>query len=181
MTVFVSAGHDLKNPGAKANGFNEEKENIKIRDKVVEKYKCMYPGSLIITDNDNETLGQYLKRIKTGNGSVVVEFHLDYFSDSKVSGTSTWVGDNADKLDLAFAKEMAQVGSEVMNIPNRGVFKESQSFHKKLGLMREQGTVCLVEIVPISNKSDMEKFHNNIDKLAIEYARIIKKYEDLIQ
>lgn len=180
MTSFISAGHDLRNKGAQANDFAEEREMINFRNLVISKYKKMYPNSKVVQDNDIEPLRDYLKRIQTGNGSVVVEFHLDYFSNSKVSGTSVWVGDDADKLDLSFAKELAQAGATTMGIPNRGVFREKQSFHKKLGLMREQGIVALVEIVPISNKGDMEKFHKYMDALAFEYARIIKKYDDMI-
>lgn len=180
MTAFISAGHDLKRGGARAHGYCEEKEMIDFRNLVINAYKRMYPTSKVVQDYDYEPLRDYLRRIKTGNGSVVVEFHLDAFRDEAVSGISAWVGDDADKLDIAFARELAHVGAETMGVPNRGIFRESQSFHGKLGLMRESGTVCLVEIVPITNKSDMRKFHKYRDALAFEFARIIKKYEDMI-
>ena len=45
--------------------------------------------------------------------------------------------------------------------------------------MREQGTVCLLELAFISNKSDMEKYQSKKKDLAIFIADIIKKYEDL--
>lgn len=179
MTAFISAGHDLKNSGAQANGFSEEKEMIAFRNKVLKKYQILYPDSKVITDEDSEPLRDYLKRIKTGEGSVVVEFHLDAFNNPKVSGISCWIGDDANENSRKFAEELCKVGSEVLDVPNRGVFKESQSFHKKLGLMRENGTVCLIELVPITNKLDMYKLHNYSDSLAIEFAKIIKKYEDI--
>lgn len=180
MSVFISAGHDLKHPGASANGFFEEKEMIEFRNKVVVNYELMYPGSKVITDGDNESLADYLKRIQTGDGSVVVEFHLDAFDNPTVSGISAWVGNDADKLDKAFANELCKIGAGVLEVPNRGVFPESESYHKKLGLMRERGTVCLVEIVPITNKADMEKFHQKMNRLAVAFAGIVYKYERMI-
>ena len=180
MAVFISGGHDLNNSGASAHGYKEELEMIRFRDKVVQKYKSLYPGSIVITDGNTESLKDYLKRIKTGNGSTVVEFHLDAFSNQTISGISGWVGDDADKMDIAFAKEFCKEGAAIMGVPNRGIFKENQSFHKKLGLMRESGIVCLIEIVPITNKSDMKAFQKSIDELSIAFARIIKKYEDMI-
>ena len=179
MTAFISAGHDLKNVGVQANNFQEEKVMITFRNKVVSKYKQTYPQSKVICDTDYEKLGDYLKRIETADGSVVVEFHLDFFSDSKVSGISAWVGDDADKLDKQFAAELCTVGSNTLGIPNRSVHPESESFHKKLGLMREKGIVCLVEICPISNKQDMDKFIQHMDALAFEFVTIIIKHEHL--
>ena len=181
MTAFASGGHDLRNVGAEANGYHEEKEMIIFRNKVIEKYKQLYPTSKIVSDTDYEKLADYLKRIKTGEGSVVVEFHMDFFSNSKISGISAWVGDDADKLDKQFAAEFCSIGASTLGIPNRGVHPESESFHKKLGLMREKGIVCLVEIVPISNKEDIEKFHTHIDALAFEFCKIINKYDNLIK
>lgn len=181
MTAFISAGHDLRRGGARAHGYKEEKEMIDFRNLVIKKYKCMYPDAKVIQDYDYEPLRDYLRRIRTGNGSVVVEFHLDAFRDENISGISAWVGDDADKLDIAFAKELAHVGAKTMGVPNRGVFRESQSYHGRLGIMRENGIVCLIEIVPITNKRDMEKFRKYRDALAFEFARIIKKFEDMIE
>lgn len=178
MAVFISAGHHLKDSGAPGvNGRKEADEAIKFRNAVV---KYLEPtGVKIITDNDTETLPQYLNRIQSGNGSVVIEFHFDAF-DGIASGTTALVGDDSDRLDKLFAKEIVDTTSKVLNIPNRGVKSESQSHRGRLGLMREQGIVCLLEVCFIDNKNDMDSFDKNFYTLASELSKIIEKFEKLI-
>lgn len=178
MAVFISAGHHLKDSGAPGvNGRKEADEATKFRNAVV---KYLEPtGVKIITDNDNETLPQYLNRIQSGNGSVVIEFHFDAFNGI-ASGTTALVGDDADRLDKLFAKEIVDTTSKVLNIPNRGVKSESQSHRGRLGLMREQGIVCLLEVCFIDNKNDMDSFDKNFYTLASELSKIIEKFEKLI-
>ncbi len=46
--------------------------------------------------------------------------------------------------------------------------------------MREQGTVALLEVCFITNVNDLKAFQDNKQTLAIELAKIIKRYESLI-
>ena len=178
MAVFISAGHHLKDPGAPGvNGRKEADEATKFRNAVV---KYLEPtGAKIITDNDNETLAQYLARIQSGDGSVVVEFHFDAFNGI-ASGTTALVGNDADRLDKMFAKELVTATSTILGIMNRGVKSEKDSHRGKLALMREQGIVSLLEICFIDNKNDMESFDKNFFTLASEISKIIEKFEKLI-
>jgi N-acetylmuramoyl-L-alanine amidase len=178
MASFISAGHHLKDSGAVANGKQENLEAIKFRDIVVK--LCKDAGLTVITDNDNETLGQYLERIKTGSGSVVLEFHFDASTNVNATGTTCLVGNDADRLDKAFAKELVDATAKVLGIRNRGVITEAQSHRGRLGLMREQGIVALLELCFISNPKDMEAYFANQYALAANLAKIIKKYDDMI-
>ena len=178
MASFISAGHHLKDSGAVANGKQENLEAIKFRDIVVNYSKSF--GIKIITDNDNETLSQYLERIKTGEGSVVVEFHFDAAANQTATGTTCLVGSDADRLDKAFAKELVDTTARVLNIRNRGVISEAQSHRGRLGLMREQGIVALLEICFISNPNDMAAYEANQYTLGAEIAKIIAKYDNII-
>lgn len=178
MACFISAGHHNKDSGAiGVNGRKEADETIKLRDAVV-KY-CVAKGLKVITDNDDETLAQYLTRIQTGSGSVVVEFHFDAFNKT-ASGTTALVGNDADRLDKLFAQELSTFTSEQLGITNRGVKSESESHRGKLGLMREQGTVCLLEVCFIDNPEDMQKYDGNFFSLASGIANIIEKYEKIV-
>lgn len=179
MAAFVSAGHHLKDSGAVAHGRQENLEMIKFRDSVVNFCKSL--GVKVITDSDNETLSQYLLRIQSGSGSVVVEFHLDAAENESATGMTSVVGDDADRLDKMFAKEMVDTGSAILGIKNRGVITESKTHRGKLGLMREQGIVALVELGFITNKNDMAALDANTFTLASAFAKIIKKYDDMIQ
>jgi hypothetical protein len=46
--------------------------------------------------------------------------------------------------------------------------------------MREQGTVCLLEICFIDNADDMSKYDQNFFSLASGIANIIEKYEKIV-
>ena len=66
-------------------------------------------------------------------------------------------------------------------IKNRGVILETTSHRGRLGLMREEGTVSLLEICFITNPDDIKKYQENKLMLAKEIAKIIFKYENLAQ
>lgn len=176
--IFPSAGHHLKDPGAIASGRQENKEMIAFRDLVVYYLKKM--GAKFITDSDSETLQEYLNRIKTGEGSVVCEFHLDSSGTGKATGVTAIVGSDADRLDKAFAKELADTTAKVLSINNRGVKSEADSHRGRLGLMREQGIVSLLEVCFIDNVADMKQFDLSKNLLASEIAQILVKYENMV-
>ena len=134
MACFISAGHHNKDSGAiGVDGRKESEEAVKLRDAVV-KY-CKEKGLKVITDDDDETLSQYLTIIVTGDGSVVLEFHFDAF-DKIASVTTALVGNDADRLDKLFAKRLSDFVSATLEIPNRGVRSESQSHRGSADLPR---------------------------------------------
>jgi len=177
MASFISAGHHLKDSGAVGSGTQENLETIKFRDAVIP--IVQEAGITVISDSDKETLKEYLDRIKTGNGSTVIEFHFDA-SNSKGTGTTAIVGTDADRLDKAFAKELVDVTAKVLGLKNRGVISEADSHRGRLGLMREQGIVSLLEICFIDNPLDMAAYKLNKHILAYSIAEIIIKYDKMI-
>lgn len=182
MAIFISAGHNPKgikpDPGAVGNGYKEADLTIEFRDLVIK--ECLKLGVKVIQDKDDERLGAYLERIKTGNGSVVVEYHFDASDKPTATGTTGLIEAEADRLDKAFAKELTEATASLLGIKNRGVLTEAQSHRGSLGLMREEGIIALIEICFISNASDIAAYKKGKNKLAEEHAKIIKKFEDLI-
>jgi len=182
MTAFISAGHNpkgiKKDPGAVANGLHEADLAVEFRNLVVA--ELLKRNVTVITDKDDERLGDYLTRIKTGSGSVVLEFHFDAAASSSATGTTALFGADADRLDIAFAKELVNTTSEVLGIKNRGALSEKDSHRGSLGLMREQGIVALLEVCFISNPNDIKAYNNYKKELAVKVADIIKRYENLI-
>jgi N-acetylmuramoyl-L-alanine amidase len=180
--IFLSAGHNSHgikiDNGASANGYTEANLAINFRELVEIELNKLHLS--YITDKDNERLAEYLERIKTGNGSVVLEFHFDAAANTKATGTTSIVGVDADRLDIAFAREIVNATSTILGIKNRGIISEAQSHRGRLGLMRENGIVSLLELCFITNKSDLEKFFKNKFVLAREIAKIIARYESMI-
>jgi hypothetical protein len=81
MSIFISAGHNSKSktikqdPGAvNKQGIKEGDLTIEFRDLVCQELDLL--NANYIKDLDEESLSMYLNRIKTGSGSVVVEYHL---------------------------------------------------------------------------------------------------------
>lgn len=180
--IYPSAGHNPKgiriDPGAIGNGFHEADLAVEFRDLVC---KCLTAkGVKFITDKDDERLGDYLKRIQTGNGSVVVEYHFDAAESSTATGTTSLIGNDADRLDKAFALELVNATSKQLGIKNRGVKTEADSHRGSLGLMRESGTVALVELAFISNINDLNAYQANKMALAKIHAEILERYEKLL-
>lgn len=175
--LFISAGHHLKDSGAIGSGTQENLETIKFRDLVVAILRGR--GLKVVTDDDHETLGEYLARIKTGDGSVVCEYHFDA-ANGQAFGSTAIVGIDADKNDNAMAKELVDITAFKIGTKNRGVINEGESHRGRLGLMRETGIVALIELCFIDNPTDFAKYELVKQELAVHHADILEKYEKLI-
>ena len=182
--IFISAGHNSKSKtikpdsGAVANGYQEGDLTIDFRDRVC---RCLTEMKVpFITDYEEESLSMYLNRIKTGSGSVVIEYHFDSADSSTASGTTSIVEEEADRLDKSFATEIANANSSILGLRNRGVISEAESHRGRLGLMREEGIICLSELCFISSIDDLKKYFAYRDVLARRHAEIIVKYENML-
>lgn len=182
MASFISAGHNPKgpkvDPGAVGNGYREADLAVEFRDLVVK--RCLERGVKVITDKDDETLAQYLNRIKPANGSVVLEFHFDAAASPSATGTTAIVSGTPSKNSKDFAKELVDATSNILCIKNRGVITEKDSHRGRLGLMRKEGIVALLEIGFISNKQDVESYKKYKEDLADKISEIVEKYDNLI-
>lgn len=177
MAIYVSAGHHLKDPGAIANGLQENQLTIRVRDRVI--YFLKELGAKVFQDVDKETLNEYLARIKPGSGSVVCEFHFDAASPA-ATGTTVFYADNASDLSKNMAFDLAEDGAEKMGIKNRGAKSEKDSHRGKLGLLHTKaGIAALVEVGFITNSGDIDAFEKNFDELCKAYAHTLYFYDQL--
>lgn len=179
MAIFLSAGHHNNDSGASGSGYQENKLTIEFRDLVLQVLKSKYPTYKVIVDNDNETLSQYLNRIKTGEGSVVLEIHFDAFN-SKAQGCTALIADKHNEPSKKMGEELTDLTSKILNTSNRGVKTESQSNRGRLALTRKTGTTVLIELEFIDNPEAMKRYHDNKHWLAEDYAYILTKYDDLV-
>lgn len=176
--IFVSAGHHNGDPGAVYNGRKEADETKKMRDMVVEHLK--QKNHEFIPDMDNETASQHQARIKTGSGSVVIEFHFNAAVNTKATGTEAIVKNNATPNSIALAKELSEVTAKILGIKDRGVKTEAQTARGKIGIVNEAGAAVLLEICFISNRGDMAAYDMHKAQLAKAYADLAIKYDDLV-
>ena len=175
--VFISAGHNPKgqrDPGAVSGNLSEADLTEEFKNILVPIAKGL--GLKIVTDKPDEKLADYLKRIKPGNGSVVIEFHFDSAVNKSASGATSIVGSDADRFDKLFAKEIVDATAQTLEIKNRGVINEAESHRGRLGLMREQGIVTLLEIGFISNPDEMEVFNQKYWLIAKSISEVLIDY-----
>lgn len=184
--IFLSAGHNSQSkhikqdPGAvNSDGVKEGDLTIEFRNLVKQQLDML--GVSYITDYEEESLKMYLDRIDTGTGSVIIEYHFDASTNPKSTGCTSLVETEADRLDRSFAKDLANATAAILGVTNRGVVGEDESHRGRLGLMREEGIICLHELCFITNPSDLARYTTNRVPLAKVHAEIIKKYEDMIK
>lgn len=172
---YSSAGHHNRDSGAIGiNGRKENVETMHFRNLVNDKLRNL--GKTVIQDDDNETLGQYLGRVSSEAGDVVVEPHFNAFN-GKATGVEVLVPNNANERSRAMAQELVNGMAKIMGIANRGVKTESQSARGRLALMRKKGAVSLIEICFIDNALDMAAYDSNKVNLACFVASVIAKYD----
>lgn len=176
--VFPSAGHNIKDPGAVYNGRTEASEMICFKTLVVEFLnESKHPN---IPDEDTETASVHQSRIKTGNGSVVCEFHLNASSNLTATGTEAVIKDNATANSKQMALELTTGTARILGIKNRGVIPESKTPRGRIGIVNKVGTSVLLELCFLSNTSDMAAFDQHKFELAKFIAETLIKFDNLI-
>lgn len=176
-TIYLTAGHHLKDSGAVANGYKENMLTIEFRDLIESEIKLIDPSVKVWKDNDNLTLSQVIKEItKTSTADdLLLETHFDSYNGI-ATGTTVLVAANARMRSRQFAEDLAIGVSGTIGIKNRGVKNENESQHAKLGILHTKASSALLEVGFIDNKSDMQKYQNNKQCVAKEVALIIIKH-----
>ncbi|WP_293916515.1 MULTISPECIES: N-acetylmuramoyl-L-alanine amidase [unclassified Sphingobacterium] len=175
--IFLTAGHHLKDSGAVGNGRKENSLTIEIRDMITERLKALSPDIVVWNDNDNDTLAQVIAQINkiATKDDFLLELHFDSSISPKASGATALVAEGARQNSKDFGKELADLGSAIMRVPNRGVKFESQSNRGRLGILHTAASSVLYEVGFISNPTDVVNYENWKHWLADDFARIIIK------
>lgn len=173
--IFLSAGHHLRDPGAVSKFGVERDLAIELRNLIEATLKTK--KAQYILDNDHETLGQYLNRIKPGNGSVVVEIHWNAAMSLLPTGTEVLIADNHNRISKDLATELSAGIAAKIGIKNRGVKTEKDSHRGRLAFVRQAGANVLIEICFVSNPDDMRKYQSAKCELAEYIANVLIKYD----
>lgn len=175
MSIFVSAGHNLKDPGATGNGLTEAIETRKIREKVISFIPKEYK---IVKDEDSWDLSQTMANFETGEGSACLDIHFNAAANPAATGVEVIHPDNPSADELHFARALSQQLSNIMRIKNRGAKPESETARKRLGMMRENGINLLVEVCFISNPADVLAYQTHFNELCECMAHLLMNMDD---
>ena len=160
--IYNRAGHHNNDSGAVAthNGIKYQENIIMKEFRGLINNRLDSKGYKYINDNDNETLSQYLTRIKPGTGSVIFEGHLNAFVTSIATGIEIIIPTNHSQAEYKIASMMAQGLHKITGLALRnggtGVITEGQSKRGSLAIMKKPGINILAEFGFISNSNDLK-------------------------
>lgn len=170
--LFITAGHSLNKAGASANGLREERLTIEMRDLIAAQLRTW--GYEVVTDNDKDSLSTVISKIKkvATQNDILLDTHFNAAS-SNAKGTECFVAANARGKSVRVAERIAELTAGMLNTPNRGVKKENQSQHNRLGILHTAASSVLWEVEFITNAEFMANYNAMKERLAIGVANII--------
>lgn len=158
-SVFVSAGHSDRDPGAVGNGYSEADVVLKLRDDIVEYLNAK--GIVVTRDGsqgENLPLARAIEIAQEHDFSI--ELHCNSFVDPRATGVETL---NDPYFDQE-GKVLCEAVASALGIDNRGVKGEGSGQHSRLGFISKGGGIIL-ELFFLSNPDDLRSYKNNYRRL----------------
>ncbi len=176
--AIITAGHHNNDSGAIGNGFKENVLNREVRDLTTARLRQLRPDLEVWNDDDNDTLSSVIKKINAFGTAkdLQLEIHFDSSVTPKPSGATALVADGASARSRAFAKDLVDITSDVLDVPNRGVKSEKDSHRGRLGILHTKPAAVLLEVGFISNPTDVSQYKKWSHWLAEELALVIIKH-----
>jgi N-acetylmuramoyl-L-alanine amidase len=170
--IFLTAGHHKRDAGATYNGRREADETIRLRNAIAG--KLIEKKIKIWMDNDDWDLNRTITEISelSKPQDIICDLHFNAGS-AAATGCEVFVADNATADETNLATTLVNNIASILAIKNRGVKKERDSQHKRLGMMRPAGRNVLIEVCFISNTHDMQQYDVFFGHLAEKIAEVL--------
>lgn len=156
LSLFISAGHSDKDPGAAANGFTEAQVVLDFRDRLAD-----YLRDKIYFTKDGQR-GQNMPLTVAANEAVAhdlaVEFHCNAFTNPAATGAETLSAAHHYPIGNALCVAI----SKTLGIANRGAKGETSGQHSRLAFI-SRGKGIIVELFFLTNQNDLKSYIENID------------------
>ena len=158
--LYIICGHGAGDPGATGNGYNEA-ELVRALGK---KMKKLCGSNVVLLDvKRNWYADKGVSSYPFPKDAIVYELHLDSSSSSSAKGGHVIIkkGIKADKYDKKIAKFITGM------FPGRSASIVGRNDLANINRAALRGiNYRLIECCFISNKNDVKKFNDNIDKIA---------------
>ena len=109
-----------------------------------------------------------------GGGSTiddfVIDLHFNAHGNPQARGTEAIVANDATTLELRFASRLAHTTSDALDIPLRCIKSESQTPHRRLGMLHLTPQSVILEVCFCTSPEDVEAYRKNREKLAADLA-----------
>lgn len=153
-TLFISAGHSDRDPGAVAHGQTEAAIVLEFRDLLAD-----YLAERVIFDRDGNPGENLPLRDAVGaarSHDLAVEFHCNAAGSPAATGVETLSAGHHYTLGNALCQSIA----DALGIANRGAKGEASGQHSRLAYISQGGGI-LVELFFLTNKHDLAKYIAN--------------------
>ena len=107
------------------------------------------------------------------NSSFLIDIHFNAHSNPNARGSEAIVADDATTPELRFATRLAHVTADALDIPLRSIKSESETPHRRLGMLHLTPQSIILEVCFCSSPEDVDAYRNNREKLAEELAQNI--------
>lgn len=184
--IFLSAGHDLIDPGAVAFGTTESKEMMLTRDLVAKELEAQGAAFLSIPDNLNlrQTIQWINSQARTGD--VAVELHGNA-ANGRARGTEAFFVDgntkrkqDAELLLKALLEEVPELHLQGKSL-SRGSKSDTLSVHGRLAFCRQLSVPSiLIELCFVDNRQDLELLQAKRDRFAKGLAQGLMKWSQQV-
>jgi N-acetylmuramoyl-L-alanine amidase len=170
-SILVSAGHNDKDPGACANGYQEATLATKMRDRVASYLKGQ--GLVCTTDGkpgENQDLAKAIDLCKVHD--IAVEIHFN---------AATPQAHGVEALCKPSEKALAQAICVAINKTtgltlrgDQGYKPDDSGHHPRLGFCEANGII--LEVCFITSATDMATYVKNKEAVALSVANVIAAY-----
>lgn len=184
--VYVIAGHEGKGTGAATQNdpsmsshMDEGEETLILQKYIIYFLDSLY-GIKAITEDPRMGLFNVISWLKSvvGVNDIILDVHFNAFSDIKAHGTEVLIPTQSDILEKLAAQDLLHAVSLAMGTYPRGVFDETRSPHRKLGMLSgpSQAINLLVEVCFCTNYGDTMMYFKNRQEVAKAIAGVLAKY-----
>jgi N-acetylmuramoyl-L-alanine amidase len=173
MKFLISAGHSATDPGACANGHTEAAIALELRELVANRLLEMRHAVLIDGElGENLPLRQAVALVK--GTDLAVELHCNAAVNHQATGVEVIAPSALKVVAQRIARAIAaETGQKLRG--DLGWIDQTQSQHAKLAFVQAGGLI--VEMVFISNASDLKNFLAAKERVAMALAGAICAYE----
>ena len=177
-------GHGLGDVGAVGNGFQEHERVSTLADKIA---KHLTGKGLKVHTGVNNYVNVYVNSNTYGK-KFALSLHLNSASDSSASGCEILVPlkEKYFDLEIEILKGLEGLGfknrglksrdynTEAWSLRTNGQVSSGTDYYKEIRTAWAKGvSLSIVEFCFISNSADIQRFNNNIDKIALLVANAI--------
>ena len=107
------------------------------------------------------------------NPSFLIDIHFNAHTNPQARGAETIVADDATTPELRFATRLAHVTADALDIPLRSIKSESETPHRRLGMLHLTPQSIILEVCFCTSPEDVDAYRKNRERLAEELARNI--------